>query len=446
VTTPGAGDPWWARPQESGGGAPEPGADPYAVPGPSTQPLPPDTGPSLGSPHRGPHYVPAGLPDHWAAPLPADQLGAANPRPPRRSGAIVAAALVAALLGGGVGGVVGARIEHDSGGSTGSAAPAPTFTQGGNTPADTGSGSVASIAAKVLPSVVTIKVSGATESGTGSGVILTSTGYILTNNHVVEVAANGGTVQVVFYNSRRPYAASIVGRDPKTDLAVIRVKVAGDLPAATLGRSGSLVVGDPVVAIGAPLDLSSTVTSGIVSALGRNVSVPGDNGQNNTLIGAIQTDAAINPGNSGGALVDSKAQVIGINSAIATAPNGGSGSIGLGFAIPIDYARSIADEIIRTGKATHPYIGVSAQSVTSSSGAASSGALVSTVIPNGPADEAGLRAGDIIIKINNEPVDNVDDLIATTRLHKIGDVVTVTYVRDGATKSVSVRLQEAPAS
>jgi putative serine protease PepD len=401
---------------------------------------------SLGSPPRGPHYVPpASAPEHWAPSLPASQLSTANPGPTRRGGVILAVALVAALIGGGVGGAVGAHLEGGSG-SSNDARPAPTFSPGTNTPRDPGADSVASIAAKVLPSVVTIKVSGKSESGTGSGVILTSTGYVLTNNHVVEVAADGGSVQVIFYNSRTPYAASIVGRDPKTDLAVIRVHATGSLPAATLGRSGSLVVGDPVVAIGAPLDLSSTVTAGIVSALGRNVSVPGDNGQENTLIGAIQTDAAINPGNSGGALVDSQAQVVGINSAIATAPNGGSGSIGLGFAIPIDYAKSIAEEIIRTGKATHPYIGVSAQTVTAGSGSPSNGALVASVVPNGPADKAGLRPGDVITKINNEPVDNVNDLIAATRLHSIGDVVTVTYIRDGKQHTVQVPLQESPSS
>jgi putative serine protease PepD len=350
------------------------------------------------------------------------------------------------LIGGGVGGAVGAHLERGHGSSDTAVQPAPTFSSGTSTPRDTGNGSVASIAAKVLPSVVTIKVSGSTESGTGSGVILTSTGFILTNNHVVEVAANGGHVQVIFYNSRTPYTASIVGRDPKTDLAVIRVRTGGPLPAATMGRSGSLVVGDPVVAIGAPLDLSSTVTSGIVSALGRNVTVPGDNGQDNTLIGAIQTDAAINPGNSGGALVDSQAQVVGINSAIATAPNGGTGSIGLGFAIPIDYAKSVADEIIRTGKATHPYVGVSAQSVTAGAGSKSDGALVASVVANGPADRAGLRPGDVITKINDQPVDNVNDLIAATRLHSIGDVVTVTYLRNGVQHSAQVRLQESPSS
>ena len=434
---PEAPDPWWAQQGDTGASA-------YAPP-PTPQAMPPDA--SLGSPHRGPHYVPAApAEEHWAPSLPAAQLSTANPRGPRRTGVLVGIALVAALIGGGIGGAVGAHLERGNNSSDTVAAPAPTFSSGSATPRDNGSGSVVSIAAKVLPSVVTIKVTGNSESGTGSGVILTASGYILTNNHVVEVAANGGHVQVIFYNSRTAYAATVVGRDPKTDLAVIRVRASGSLPAATLGRSGSLVVGDPVVAIGAPLDLSSTVTSGIVSALGRNVSVPGDNGQDNTLIGAIQTDAAINPGNSGGALVDSDAQVVGINSAIATAPNGGSGSIGLGFAIPIDYAKSVADEIIRTGKATHPYIGVSAQSVTAGSGSKSNGALVASVVGNGPADRAGLRPGDVITKINNEPVDNVNDLIAATRLHSIGDVVTVTYLRNGSQHSVKVRLQEAPSS
>lgn len=435
---PEAPDPWWAPRGEAG-------THPYAPP-PSSPPAIPQNA-SLGSPHRGPHYVPAApAQEHWAPSLPAAELGTANPRVTGRTGLIVGIALVAALVGGGVGGAVGAHLERGNGSADSATQPAPTFSTGLSTPRDTGASSVAAIAAKVLPSVVTIKVSGNSESGTGSGVILTSSGYILTNNHVVDVAADGGQVQVNFYNSRTPYTATIVGRDPKTDLAVIRVRTKGSVPAATLGRSGSLVVGDPVVAIGAPLDLSSTVTSGIVSALGRNVSVPGDNGQDNTLIGAIQTDAAINPGNSGGALVDSAAQVVGINSAIATAPNGGSGSIGLGFAIPIDYAKSVASEIIRTGKATHPYVGVSAQSVTAGSGSRSDGALVASVVAGGPADKAGLHPGDVITKINNEPVDNVNDLIAATRLHTIGDVVTVTYLRNGAQHSVKVRLQEAPSS
>jgi putative serine protease PepD len=305
---------------------------------------------------------------------------------------------------------------------------------------------VASIAAKLLPSVVTIGVSGSGESGTGSGVIIRKDGFILTNNHVVSVAASGGSVRVDLYKGQSNVEAQIIGRDPKTDLAVIRIP-GNDLPAAVLGQSKSLVVGAPVVALGAPLGLSSTVTSGIVSALDRNVDVPTDNGDSagGVLIGAIQTDAAINPGNSGGPLVDSAGQVIGINSAIATAPGSsagsGGGNIGVGFAIPIDYARSVAEEIIRTGKATHPYLGVTASSVDTGTGS-TPGASVRTVVPDGPAARANLQVGDLITKVDDTPITGVDDLIAATRLHKVGDVVSVTYQRAGQSKTVQVTLQE----
>jgi putative serine protease PepD len=203
------------------------------------------------------------------------------------------------------------------------------------------------------------------------------------------------------------------------------------------------VVGDPVVALGAPLGLSSTVTSGIVSALDRNVEVPDSNGgSNGLLIGAIQTDAAINPGNSGGPLVDDQAQVIGINSAIASASSSSttSGNIGVGFAIPIDYARSIADEIIRTGKATHPYVGVTAQPADASG--PNKGARVVSVVAGGPADKAGIVAGDVITAVDSKAIDDVDGLVAATRLHKVGDVVTLTYERAGKSHKVSVTLQE----
>jgi putative serine protease PepD len=293
---------------------------------------------------------------------------------------------------------------------------------------------------------VTIGVSGSGESGTGSGVIIRPDGFILTNNHVVASAASGGSVRVDFYKGGRDVAARIIGRDPKTDLAVIKVETK-DLPAATLGQSKSLVVGAPVVALGAPLGLSSTVTSGIVSALDRNVDVPTDGGdQGGVLIGAIQTDAAINPGNSGGPLVDSKGQVIGINSAIATAPgsSGAGGNIGVGFAIPIDYARSVAEEIIRTGKATHPYLGVTATSIERGTGTgAQPGARVRTLVADGPAERAKLQVGDLITSVDGMPIESVDDLIASTRLHKVGDVVDVTYQRGGRSTTVSVTLQEA---
>jgi putative serine protease PepD len=246
------------------------------------------------------------------------------------------------------------------------------------------------------------------------------------------------------------FDAKIIGRDPKTDLAVIKVDVPQELPTAILGRSGSLVVGAPVVAIGAPLGLSGTVTTGIVSALDRNPSVPGEGGRTSVLIGAIQIDAAINPGNSGGALLDGRGQVVGINTAIAAIPRAGdhagqSGNIGVGFAIPIDYARSVADEIIDTGRATHPFVGVSAATITPEEAAdqrTSPGALVRDVEPDGPADQAGIRPGDVITKVDDRMISGSNDLIAATRLHRVGDQIEVTYERDGEAATVRVTLQE----
>jgi putative serine protease PepD len=412
---------------------------------------PPLTGGHLGSPPRGPDYLPPAAypstsPSYGAPVLPPAETQARQ-RPPFRGTPLLVVALLAALLGGAIGAISGVAYEHGhvnkSSPSSSDLSSGPPLTTGSPTPVDPNPESVAQIAAKLLPSVVTLNVSGSTESGTGSGVIIRADGYILTNNHVVAVAANGGTITADFYKGKQKVPARIVGRDPKTDLAVVRVD-ATNLPAATLGQSSSLVVGDPVVALGAPLGLSSTVTSGIVSALDRNVDVPDETGGSSggLLIGAIQTDAAINPGNSGGPLVDDKAQVIGINSAIAAAPGAtGStgGNIGVGFAIPIDYARSIADEIIRTGKATHPYVGVTAGPDTTGN---SNGAKIISVVPGGPADKAGLRSDDVITEVQGKTIDGVDGLVAATRLHQVGDVVTITYLRDGQSHTVQVTLQE----
>jgi putative serine protease PepD len=399
----------------------------------------------IGSPPRGPDYAaPAPYPGtpSYGDPPAQTQLPASSSSPAPRGRRLLLIALVAALIGGLIGGVSGVAYEHNRvSKSSSDLSSAPPLATGSPTPVNRDPKSVASIAAKLLPSVVTLNVSGSTEQGTGSGVVIRSDGYILTNNHVVVVAANGGTITADFYKGKQNVPARIVGRDPKTDLAVVRVD-GTNLPAATLGQSSSLVVGDPVVALGAPLGLSSTVTSGIVSALDRNVEVPDENGgSNGLLIGAIQTDAAINPGNSGGPLVDEQAQVIGINSAIASASSGStSGNIGVGFAIPIDYARSIADEIIRTGKATHPYVGVTAQPADTSG--ATPGARVVSVVTNGPADLAGLKPNDIITKVDDKTIGDVDELVAATRLHKVGDIVTLTYSRDGKSHTVRVTLQE----
>jgi putative serine protease PepD len=464
--------PWWSPAGPAGSSDPAPSAEPpqtyygapvsggsaaaptwaYGAPwGPGQGDTAPLSGPYLpvepghiGSPPRGPDYLaPAPYPNLPTYGQTEPKGPDAQPQRAPRATRLLVIAVVAALIGGVLGGIGGVAFEHNRVSKKSSDfSSAPPLATGGPTPVNRDPKSVASIAAKLLPSVVTLNVAGATERGTGSGVVIRSDGYILTNNHVVEVAASGGTITADFYKGRQGVAARIVGRDPKTDLAVVRVSLT-DLPAATLGQSSSLVVGDPVVALGAPLGLSSTVTSGIVSALDRNVEVPDENGgSNGLLIGAIQTDAAINPGNSGGPLVDSQAQVVGINSAIASASNSSatSGNIGVGFAIPIDYARSIADEIIRTGKATHPYVGVTAQPADASG--ANKGARVVSVVTGGPADKAGIVAGDVITKVDSKAIDNVDALVAATRLHKVGDVVTLTYTRNGQSTTVSVTLQE----
>ncbi len=439
-------------------GSPPPGGypPPYAAPPPGGpgQPEPmqmgafgqPDAPAHIGGPPRGPDYLPGTPPPYGPPGGPA----AAVPSAPRRRGAGVALAVLGAgLLGGLVGGAGGAALEHQQqpASLTAPTATGPLLPTGSPVPPDRPAGSVPRIAAALLPSVVTINVEGSGEQGTGSGVIIRPDGYILTNNHVVAPAANGGNLSVTFYKKTDKVPADIVGRDPKTDLAVVKIN-ATKLPAAALGRSSGLVVGDPVIAVGAPLGLSSTVTSGIVSALDRDVEVPDANGQpgGGLIIGAIQTDAAINPGNSGGALVNDRAQVVGINSAIATAPNGGgNGSIGVGFAIPIDYARSIAEEIIRTGKATHPYLGVTAGTLSpedAKTTGSTPGALVRSLVSSGPADRAQLKAGDVITKVDDRTVTSVDDLVAATRLHKIGDVVQVTYSRGGSSRTVPVTLQE----
>jgi putative serine protease PepD len=299
-----------------------------------------------------------------------------------------------------------------------------------------------------MRSTVSIAVRGAGGNGTGSGVVIRSDGYILTNNHVVASAASGGEISVTLDNGEQELPARIVGRDPVTDLAVLRVESRSPLPAATLGQSRALVVGDPVIAIGSPLGLSGTVTTGIVSALNRTVDVPAEDGeQRNPLFNAIQTDAAINPGNSGGALVNARGEVIGINSAIATLGGGGvfggeqsGGSIGVGFAIPVDEAKSVAEEIIRTGKATHPSIGVSATTVARD--ADRKGALVRELTPGGAAGRAGLQPNDLIVEVDGEKVTSVDELILAVRSNKVGDRVEVTYLRNGDTRTTEVVLQD----
>ncbi|MFC3435982.1 S1C family serine protease [Nocardia seriolae] len=366
---------------------------------------------------------------------------------PKRSGkaSLVAGAVVLALLSGGLGGgVVALATRNDSHSAVTNALDQPMGGTGKTTPAP--DGSVQAVAQKVLPSVVMIRVAGARAEGEGSGVILSSDGLILTNNHVVSGAGANAKMDVAFSDGTTA-PATVVGADSVSDIAVIRVTGKTDLKPIELGQSANLAVGQGVVAIGSPLGLAGTVTSGIVSSLNRPVSTSGEPGSQGTVIDAIQTDAAINPGNSGGALVDMNGKLIGINTAIATmgtAESAGaqSGSIGLGFAIPVDTARRVADELIKNGKATYAQIGITVKAQDDVNGA-----RVIDVSPDGPAAKAGIPKNAIITKIDDQIVDSGNSLIAGVRSHRPGDKVKVTYTDDQGKnpKTVEVTLGEAAA-
>jgi putative serine protease PepD len=327
---------------------------------------------------------------------------------------------------------------------------------GGITAATASSSSSASVcnatkvADEVLPSVVTISATSGNTGGTGSGEVIRSDGYIMTNNHVVSLAAvPGGQVTVLFANGQTA-PATITGRDPKADLAVIKVAET-KAPVITFANSSNLVVGEPVVALGAPLGLSNTVTAGIVSALNRTVEVPSDNGETALLASAIQTDAAINPGNSGGALVNCSGDLVGVPSAGATAPSTGrsqsTGSIGLGFAIPSDVAKRITDEIIATGSATHSYFGLQVTPIPPSAAeqmGTPQGLYVAGVEPNSPAATAGLQEGDVITAVNGQTVNTATDLESFTITHAPGEKVTITYYRDGKSSTTTLTLGTQP--
>ncbi|MDQ1538277.1 MAG: putative serine protease PepD [Actinomycetota bacterium] len=315
-------------------------------------------------------------------------------------------------------------------------------------------------AGAVSPSVVAISVTGSQGSGQGSGVIFDRKGHILTNNHVVAGGGAGSRLTVTL-NDKRTYDATVVGTDPSTDLAVIKLTNAPtDLRAISLGNAKALKVGDQVMAVGNPLGLAGTVTTGIVSALNRPVTTADQSAdpfsqQSATepvVTNAIQISAAINPGNSGGALVNASGQLIGINSAIASLGSSGvstsqSGNIGIGFAIPVNEARSIADQLIASGKATHPYLGVASRDGVVADGAAKrAGSVLSSVVSGAPAAKAGLKAGDAIIAIDGVPVDGSLSLVAQVRERKVGDQVTLKIVRDGQSRDVTATLAAKPAS
>lgn len=293
--------------------------------------------------------------------------------------------------------------------------------------------------------MVTIFAGSGGASGVGSGEVIRSDGYILTNNHVILPAVPGGGLQVVFSDGSTA-TATITGRDPLTDLAVIRVSDKSDLRTISIGNSSNLRIGQGVVALGAPLGLSSTVTSGIVSALGRTVHVPGEASQTALLIDAVQTDAAINPGNSGGALVNCSGDLIGIPTAGATVPSpsgqASGGSIGLGFAIPVNLAIKVADEIIATGTVTHAFIGIQAEplSATATGQSGTQGLRVAAVVAGGPAAAAGLQVGDIIKSIDGQTAESSDQLIAVTLTKRAGDRVEIGYERNGSSGTATITL------
>jgi len=300
--------------------------------------------------------------------------------------------------------------------------------------------SVAGIAQRVLPSVVSIATESSAGGGTGSGFIIDSGGMILTNNHVVDkVALNGGVIRVTLNNGQN-YEGTIVGRDAQYDLAVIKI-AATNLPALQFGDSDKVAVGDSVIAIGSPLGLSGTVTLGIISAKNRAVTA-GTGGSESSFINALQTDAAINPGNSGGPLVDATGAVIGVNSAIASLSSSSRsqvGSIGLGFAIPINQARRTAEQLIKTGKATYPIMGLSLNMASTGQGAQVA-AMPAAILKGGPADRAGIRPGDLITGFDGKEITSADELIVAVRSREVGDTIKLTYLRNGKRTDVSLTL------
>lgn len=343
-----------------------------------------------------------------------------------------------ALLMAGIAGLVGAVFGASSSGSLFGHDIKLTSV---NSSIERPPGSVADIAQRVLPSVVSISAESSSGSGTGTGFVIDSTGYILTNNHVIaDAAADGGDIEVQL-NDGTILQATIIGRDSSYDLAVLKVNQTG-LTALAFGNSDDVAVGDSVIAIGSPLGLSGTVTLGIVSAKDRAVTA-GESAGDSSFINAIQTDAAINPGNSGGPLVNSAGAVIGVNSAIATLGSSSlssqSGSIGLGFAIPINQARKTAEQLIKNGKATYPVVGVSVDMQYAGDGAKIADTS-NAILPGGPASKAGLRAGDLIVKFDGRTITTPEELIVAIRSKNVGDKVVVEYKRAGKPYSTTITL------
>ncbi|MBQ1039657.1 trypsin-like peptidase domain-containing protein [Micromonospora sp. C81] len=412
-----AGAPWYAGQQSGWAGGGQPGA--YAQHQQHTQHLG-QHGQHLGQqpgqpvPPWGPQVAPPG----------------SGPRPSRIAKfAGAGVAVFALMLGSGVaGGALALALDGDGGGITRTYSAAPVIN----------SADLPKIAASVQDSVVSIT----TDSGEGSGVVLSADGYVLTNNHVVANAA-GGAVQVIFADGKKA-DAKVIGTDPKTDLAVVKANGVSDLKPAKFGDSDAMQVGDQVLALGSPLGLQGSVTSGILSARDRTIRAgegqPQDPSQQqsqavSSISGLLQTDAPINPGNSGGALVNTRGEVIGVNTAIATSGQS-TGNIGVGFAIPSNKAKDVAGKLQRGEKVSHPSLGVGVNQ------AEGGGALVASVTPGSPAEKAGLQRGDVVTRFGDKPVNDSDDLVGAVQAGKVGDRVEVQFKRNGTEKSVTVTLAE----
>ncbi|MGY0491964.1 trypsin-like peptidase domain-containing protein [Streptomyces sp. WG-D5] len=442
------------------GSAPEPAAQApqgLEVPVPAQAPLPPlpDGPDDRGSAPDPVAQAPQGLevrPPEGAAggpgavgPWRQDEPVPAERRVSVRRRTVVIGAAVVALVAGGIGGAVGVFVDR---GGVGANIELP---QADPESKHRAPGSIAGIASATLPGVVTIHTDGSSEEGTGTGFVLDGRGHILTNNHVVSPAGSDGEISVTFAGGQSA-RAELVGHDTGYDLAVIKVDGVRGLHPLPLGNSENVQVGDSVVAIGAPFDLANTVTAGIISAKDRPITAGGEKGDGSDIsyVDALQTDAPINPGNSGGPLLDAKARVIGINSAIRSAGSGGpeltegqSGSIGLGFAIPVNQAKRVAEELINTGRATHPVIGVTLDMDYSGDGArvgtkGNSGG--SAVSPGGPGAKAGIEPGDVITEVDGVRVHSGEELIVKIRTHRPQDELVLTLERDGKERKMSLVL------
>ncbi|MFF5014119.1 S1C family serine protease [Streptomyces sp. NPDC001165] len=450
------------------------GPVPDGAPTAQLPPVPPGTpeqGPAQAAPaHENPtdaHQPPAGYPGpapdgSWPPPAtPAyGDVGSGGsgtvwgasyqqpaPKPRSGRGGLVAAVLVAALVAGGLGGGLGYTLakDNDNNGSTTVSASDSSASQVKRAP-----GTIANVAARALPSTVTIEAESTSgEGGTGTGFVFDKQGHIVTNNHVVAEAVDGGKLTATFPNGKK-YDAEIVGHAQGYDVAVIKLKNApSDLNPLALGDSDKVAVGDETIAIGAPFGLSNTVTTGIISAKNRPVaSSDGSSSSKASYMSALQTDASINPGNSGGPLLNASGSVIGINSAIQSTGSGGfgsgqSGSIGLGFAIPINQAKYVAQQLIKTGKPVYAKIGASVSLEESTDGAKitdQGAAGAAAVESGGPADKAGLKPGDVITKLDDNVIDSGPTLIGEIWTHKPGDKVAITYTRGGQEHTVDLTL------